>query len=102
MAAPHRSTSPCLSRLRAINDRMDRLRSVIEDKLTLLEDKTHELRRVDRQLTEVEVSERRRQIQTEREKLAAVMDVFGDMLNQMLHALDLDEEEVYCVEYLYA
>lgn len=36
-------TSSCLSRLRAINDRMNQLSIIIEEKLTLLEKQTREL-----------------------------------------------------------
>jgi hypothetical protein len=47
---------------------------------------------VEGQLTDVELSERRRQIQAEREKLAAAMKVFRDMLDQMGYFLDFDEK----------
>ncbi|GAQ06017.1 hypothetical protein ALT_3338 [Aspergillus lentulus] len=94
MATPHRPASPCLSRLRAIISRMDRLNIVIKEKLAHLKNETHELRRVEGQLTEAELSEQNRQIQTEREQLAAVMKVFHDMLDQLGYVLDFYEEEI--------
>jgi hypothetical protein len=43
-------------------------------------------------LTEAELSRRRSEIQSEREKLVVIMEVSRDMLNQMRHALDFYEE----------
>jgi hypothetical protein len=44
MAAPLHSTSTCVSKLRAMNDRMDRLDTVMEEKFALLDNKIRELR----------------------------------------------------------
>lgn len=43
MAEQPRSIPPCLARLRVINDRMKQLSIIIDQKLTSLENKSHEL-----------------------------------------------------------